>query len=235
MFCAFIRLKPQQKPGVPILFFKFGFRRRDGFPNVDSWREKKRAMKLGSGRYQQRRRCDSHYHMILAVQFDGSSDEAGISRVSPPPQRVTDYDHSVRARNFLSRSKPSAEGRRNSEEIKEVHRDPRAPYSLRFAIPGQIPSALLQGGDCRKRSVRLTPLQVILDASGKAQAPLWYDDLDAIDPFSFRVRKRLQQRSVNDAEHRGVRADAQSQRERGRGCEAGGLEQHPRAITRILP
>src|SRR5262249_28564018 len=158
MFGAFIRLKPQQKPGVPILFFQFGFRRRDGFPNIDSWREKKRAMKLGSGRYQERRSGDSHNHMILAVQFDGSSDEVGISRVSPPPQRVTDYDHSVRAWRFLFRSESPAERRRNSEEIKEVHRDPRATYSLRFAIPGQVPSALLQGGDCRKRSVRLTPL-----------------------------------------------------------------------------
>src|SRR5262245_15931641 len=104
MFGAFISLEPQQKPGVEILSFQFGFRRRNGFPNVDSWSEKKRAMKLGSGRYQQRRRCDSHYHMILAVQLDGSSDEVRISRVAPPPQRVTDYDHFVRARRFLFRS-----------------------------------------------------------------------------------------------------------------------------------
>src|SRR5262249_10465874 len=125
-----------------------------------------------SGRNQQRWSGDSHYHMILAVQFDGSSDEVGISPVAPSPQRVTDYDHSVRARRFLFRSESPAKRRGDSEEIKEVHRDLRAPYSLRFAIPGQIPSALLQGGDRGKCSVRLTPLQVILDASGKAHAPL---------------------------------------------------------------
>src|SRR5262249_22848978 len=184
MFGAFIGLESQQKPGVPILFFQFSFRRRDGFPNVDSWRKKKRAMKLGSGRNQERPSGDSHYNMILAVQFDGSSDDVGISRISPSPQLVTDYDNSVRAWRFLFRNESPAERRRDSEELKEVRRDPRAPSSLRFAIPGQVPSALLQGGDRRKCSVRLTPLQVILDASGQAQAPLRYDDLDAIDPFS---------------------------------------------------
>src|SRR5215468_7698331 len=126
MFGAFIGLEPQQKPGVPILFFQFGFRRRDGFPNVNSWREKKRAMKLGSGRNQQRRRGDSNYNMLLAVQFDGSSDEVGISRVSPSPQCVADYDHSVRAGRFLFRNESPAERRRNSEKIKEIRRDPRA-------------------------------------------------------------------------------------------------------------
>src|SRR2546428_3020164 len=166
MFGAFMRLKPQQKPGVPILFFKFGFRWRDGLPNIDSWGEKKRAVKLGSGRNQQRWSGDSHYHMIQAVQFDGSSDEVGISPVAPSPQGVTDYDHSVRARRFLFRSESPAKRRRHSEEIKEVHRDASAPYSLRFALPGQVPSALLQGGDCRKCGRRITPLQVILDASG---------------------------------------------------------------------
>src|SRR5262249_25862267 len=82
---------------------------------------------------------------------------------------------------------------------------------------------------------RLTPLQVILDAPRNAQAPLRYEDLDAIDPFRFGIRKRFQQRGVNDTEYRGVRADAQRQRERGRGRETGRFEQHPRPIPRVPP
>src|SRR5262245_25894953 len=121
MFDAFIGLEPQQKPGVKILFFQFGFGRRDGFPYIDSWGEKKHAMKLASGRNQQRRSGDSHYNMSLAVQLDGSSDEVWISRVSPSPQRVADYDHSVRAGRLLFRNESPAELKRDSEEIKEVH------------------------------------------------------------------------------------------------------------------
>src|SRR5262245_11022985 len=235
MFGAFIGLESQQKPGVEVLSFQFGWRRRNGFPNVNSRSEAERAMKLGSGRNQQRWRRDSNYQMILAVQLDGSAHEVRISPVTPPPQRVTDDDHFVRARRLFFRSESPAERRRDSEEIKEIHRDTSAAYSLRFAIPGQIPSARLQGGDCRKRSVRPTPLQVILDASGNAQAPLRYADLDGVYPFRFGIWKRLQQSGVDDAEHRGVGADAQRQRERGRGGEAGSLEQHSRAIPQVLP
>src|SRR5262245_4226711 len=129
--------------------------------------------------------------MILAVQLDGSADEVGIGPVSPPPQRVTDYDHFVRARRFLLRSESPTKRRRDSEELKEVRRNIRASPSLRFAIPGQIPSARPQRGDGRKRSARLTPLQVILDAPRKAQAPLRYDDLDGIDPFRFTIWERF--------------------------------------------
>src|SRR5215813_13439601 len=126
--------------------------------------------------------------MIPAVQFDGSAHEVWVSPVATSPQRVTDYDHSVRPRYFLIQSEARAKRRRDSEEIKEVHRDLRALDSLRLAIPGQIPPARSQGGDRRKCVGRLTPLQVILDASGHAQAPLRYDDLDAIDPFRLRIR-----------------------------------------------
>src|SRR5262249_35860520 len=147
MFDAFIGLEPQQKSGAEILVFQFGFGRRDRFPNINSWGEMKHAMKLAPGRNQQRRSGDSHHNMILAVQLDGSSDQVGISRVSPSPQRVTDYDHSIRAGRFLFRIESPTERRRDAEEIKEIRRDPSASYSLRFAIPGQIPSVLLQGGD----------------------------------------------------------------------------------------
>src|SRR5262249_38231916 len=69
----------------------------------------------------------------------------------------------------------------------------------------------------------------------KVQATLRYSDLEAVDPVRFGVRKRFQQRGVNDAEYRGVRADAQRQRERGRGRETGGFKQHPRAVPSVLP
>src|SRR5215475_2674627 len=104
--------------------------------------------------------------MILTVQLDCSAHETGIGAVSPSPQPVTDYDHIVRAGDFLFQGESPAERRRDSEEFKEVRRDTRASYSLWLAIPGQLPSARLQGCDRRKRGIRLTPLQVILDAPG---------------------------------------------------------------------
>src|SRR5215475_3290240 len=174
--------------------------------------------------------------MILTAQLYCSAHEIGISAVSPSPQRVADYDHIVRTWRFLLRSESPAERGGNSEQLKEVRRDARASYSLRLAVPGQIPSACLQCGDRRKCSVRFTPFEIILDAPGKARAPLpSEDDLDGVDPFRFGIRKRFQQGSVDDAEYRGVRADAQRQRERGRGGEAGSSEQHPRAVTQVLP
>src|SRR5262249_37524900 len=104
--------------------------------------------------------------MILTVQLDCSAHETGIGAVSPSPQRVADYDHIVRPWRFLFDGESPAERRRDTEELEEVRRDARASDSLRLAISGQIPSACLQCGDGRKRRVRLTPLQVILDATG---------------------------------------------------------------------
>src|SRR5215468_827367 len=104
--------------------------------------------------------------MFLTVQLDCSAHETGIGAVSPSPQPVADYDHIVRAWRFLFQDESPAERWCDSEEFKEVRRDARASYSLRLAIPGQIPSARLQGCDGRKRGIRLTPLQVILDAPG---------------------------------------------------------------------
>src|SRR5262245_443769 len=192
MFGAFIGLEPQQKPRIPNLSFQFGFRRRNGFPNVNSWSEAERTVKLGSGRNQQRWIGDSYHHMILAVQLDASADEVGISSVTPSPQCVTDYVNSVRARRFLFLSESPAKRGRDSKELEEVRRNMGAAHSLGFAISGQIPSTRPQSGDGRKRSVRFTPLQIILDTPGKAQVPLRYDDFDAVDPFRFGIRKGFQ-------------------------------------------
>src|SRR5215510_2424332 len=41
--------------------------------------------------------------------------------------------------------------------------------------------------------------------------------------------------SIDDAEHRRVRADAQAQRKRDNQCEARFFRQHSRAVTQVLP
>ena len=44
-----------------------------------------------------------------------------------------------------------------------------------------------------------------------------------------------EQDSVDDAENRGVRADAEREGEYGDGCECRALSQHPRAKNQVLP
>jgi hypothetical protein len=54
------------------------------------------------------------------------------------------------------------------------------------------------------------------------------------EPIGFPDRDRLQHRDVHEAENRGVRADAESEREYGDCGECRALHQHPQAVAEVL-
>src|SRR5205085_10082617 len=54
------------------------------------------------------------------------------------------------------------------------------------------------------------------------------------DAFGVRERRRTEENAVHQAEDRGVRADAESERENGNRGKTFVLEEHPEAITKIL-
>jgi len=49
------------------------------------------------------------------------------------------------------------------------------------------------------------------------------------------IRQRPEQRGVDDAENRSVRADSERQRQRGDQREAGMFQQHSRSVSQVLP
>ena len=57
---------------------------------------------------------------------------------------------------------------------------------------------------------------------------------DDREPIGIAVRQRLQQQRVDDAEDRGVRADAERQRGDGDEAEARRAQQQPRAVAKVL-
>src|SRR5262245_61102075 len=54
------------------------------------------------------------------------------------------------------------------------------------------------------------------------------------EPLRVFERHGPQQQSVDDAEHRGVRADAQAERDNGYNSESALLQQHSRAVAQVL-
>ncbi len=69
---------------------------------------------------------------------------------------------------------------------------------------------------------------------GVGEEPVGRAIADRDETIRIGIRKRTQQDGVHDGEDRGVRADAERQREDGRGGEAGCAPQHAQAVADVL-
>ncbi len=166
----------------------------------------------------------------LSLYF--AADDVGLTRKSGLPEIVADDRHRMSARrHIVGRGEQPAACGADAEEVEEVARDDEAADEL-----GGV-AGIEAGGDAAPPGESLEHLAVIAQrrVEGVREHVADVAAVHVGEPFGVRDREPLQQRGIDEAEHRGVGADAQREGEHRRRGEAGLLTQHPDRIAHILP
>ena len=128
----------------------------------------------------------------------------------------------------LAREQPPA-GRLDAEHVEEVAGDDEAAHELRRV------AGVKAGGDAAPARQRLERRRMVAQrlvlriGEDPAGPPVHVDEALAV-----RHRQALEERGVDQAEHRGVGADAERQRQHGGDRESRLLAQHPCGVAQIV-
>ena len=172
-------------------------------------------------------------HVRIAAEVDGGSDDGRIRCETVRPGAVAQQHDALRAGpRFLLQEEPP-HVRRHSEQREQRRRDPGAAQGGAAPLGGGSPvggellerlGVLLQQGH---RAVRQEHVRKVFQGDGLLA--------DAHDGAGIRVRQRPQQDAVDDAEHGGVRPDAQREDEHHGGREAGTSPQAADRVAQVAP
>ena len=171
--------------------------------------------------------------MRLAVEVDEGPDDVRIRSEAPRPHAVTEQHHAVRAFPcFLLREEPPQPGSR-PQQWEQRRRDAGAGQG--GAVETRRP-----GGDLLVAGELLERLGALVEHGHRAvrqphvrSAARPQRLTDANDRVGIGVRQRPQQDAVDDAEHRGVRAQAQREHQRHAGREPGASPQAADGVAQV--
>ncbi len=171
----------------------------------------------------------------FAIEPDRLPIQARSVAKAPPPQRVAQHHNTVIAVNALFAREPAPLRRIDAEQREEIRIHPCADHPLRLFIAGDVVITRAVSREMREALIALLPFAVIGHRGAYiSRAARHIHRQQPRQLFRFRIWQRTQQHGIDDAEDRRVRADAQRQREDGNQGESGILQQHSRAVTKIL-
>ncbi len=162
----------------------------------------------------ERRRDDADHGERHAIQRHRGANRRRIAVETPLPRLVRDHhDRLHRTGSALFFGEEAAALRLQPQHVEKRSCRKRAGETLRFVHAGQVDALWKEQGH-RVDDAALPDLFVFEIGEQPARkrrrsAP------DVDDPIGVRIRQRPQQHGVDDAEHRGVGADAERQRQDG--------------------
>src|SRR5262249_44674084 len=172
--------------------------------------------KLESGRHY------TYDHIRFAVERDGLVQNAGIAAETPLPQAVAQNDDFILAWLFLFRGEASPARGIHAHQLEEVGRHSDGANFFGFALASEVYTQAPNPGHPLKSFILIAPVlkirvgrDVITDSLPTVVHP------DHCQLFRLRIRQRAQQHTVDDAEDRRVRANAQAERDDGDECKTG--------------
>ena len=169
-------------------------------------------------------RHHANHRVRLAVEHDRFANDRGIAAIAATPERLAQDDHAAAVGN-VARGEHSADGVR-AGKLAERRQDGRDVNAGGWAIAVLSGAVLVHVGlECLERSGILLPgpneLHFGQDhdahAGGVAARRLEIHERHAV---RIRVRQRMQQQRVDDAEHGGVGPNTQRQRDDRNGSPA---------------
>ena len=148
-----------------------------------------------------------------------------IGAVAARPQPVAQDDDAIAARVLFVRQERAAEHRPDAEHLEEARGDAQARRPARLRRAGEVVAACRPSRTARgcRTTAALEPVAVVRHRDDVDVAPGSVRGPSTSSPAAPASGNgsRLQQRRVDDAEHRRVGADAEGQREDGDEREAG--------------
>jgi len=171
--------------------------------------------------------------VLLVTERDRLANDVLIAGELFLPESIAQDRHQRRAESILIGCEIPTERRPRAHHAEVIRRDQPPRQTLRLTSAGQrrLPAArerhrlerLAARAPVQKVRVRDHPRRNLL-------VPLRHPD----QPVGVFERQRTEQHCIDDAEDRGVRANAQRKREYSHNCEALVLEQHSHTKPQVL-
>ena len=178
-------------------------------------RQRRPRFHVGAGREFERRRHHADDGVGNGVELDGLPDDRRIPRQHARPEAVAEHDDAILADDGFVRGERPPQRRLALEDVEQIGRRLHRRHVLRIA------GALVGVVDVPVRGERFKALRLALPVfeGGNGDGPLIAvridlpQDRDLLGRF---VRERIEDDGLDDAEDRGIRANAERQRQRSR-------------------
>src|SRR5262249_31764940 len=195
-----------------------------------------RRPNLGIARkFEIRRHYADNYRRRAVASFERAAHNPGTAAVALPPEAVTEDDYAWAVHQSLFIGERAPQHRLYAESREEINRHSCAGndlYAFRFLQPD--PAARIHGQLLERPALLLPIPEVRWRSPIGALLFLWIERFYGHESSRI-VRKPPQQRGVDDAEDRRVRADAKRKCEYHNQRETGILHQYSRAVAQVLP
>src|SRR5437667_6168222 len=166
--------------------------------------------------------------------LESPAEDSRITAEPRLPPGVADYQDIFNSRLALLRRQPAAERRLRVKKLEELGRDPAAPDMLEELLADELDRI---GVVCSQLLERIpVPDQFLNEKRADATHPGVPEvDLVELDELLLVLAGNgVEQVRIHHAEDRGRRTDAQRQRERGHGGEAGILLQLAEGVAHVI-
>ena len=177
----------------------------------------------------------SHHHVLLAVDLDIAADEAVITAEPALPQSVTQKRDPRAAGAVLLRQERPAERGLDSEQREQVPAGGIAVHFLRVAFAGQAVRSPGHRSHVGENAVLLLPIDKV-GGGGRVLRETHVAGVlpDHGQPVGIVIGQWTQQHGFHDAEHSGVRADAQRHEDHSDCAKGGALPEHSPAVLHVF-
>src|SRR2546430_1560728 len=180
-------------------------------------------------------RRDSHDRERMAVDKELGAEHGRIEIMFLPVGVADDRDRRVAAERFLFRREGASAGEGNAENGKIIRADDSTKGAPRVALLAESDHSEVVGHDIGEDGV--LGADVLVSRVGKAairfRVPfVLRENLD--DFLRLRIRRRREEHRVDEAEHGGIRADAERENDGSRGRKSWRLEKLAESESKIV-
>ena len=175
---------------------------------------------------------NAHNHRLHAVLGNRFPDDRRIASEPVCPNSVGQHQA---GRWLFAVREQCAEQRLQTQHRHQVGRNPVDAGRFGFSVEGEDSIPLLKSRDALERSALPLPVEHVQSRTARVrQAEVRVEGSDAHEPVRIAIRQRAEQHGVHDAEDRGVRPDAQGEREHGHGGETGAFEELAKSEAKVV-
>src|SRR3984957_18555374 len=193
----------------------------------------KRDQNVGSLEELKARRQNADKCVRLRIERYRLADPIRGTAKAALPERVADHGYGRTADAVFLRKKRAADDGRDAQKREKPGGDVPAFESLRLASAGDREICKAGGFHGFEGAALVAPVFIVLVRGGdRREHGVAFDDQH--DVRGIAVGERAKQHAIDDGEDRGVRANAESEREDGDNRKARILEKHPDAIFQIV-
>ena len=196
-------------------------------------RERYVRVRLHESKPQPRRRDPDHREVAVA-ELEPSSQDARVAAESPLPERVAQHGDGRTVWPGFRLGERAADGWRHAEGLEQAGGRLRDGDLLGALAPEQVGGNHLDQCQRLERLRARAPLEEVqrMHRDGRLRIRRLFPERD--EATGIRIRQRTQQHRVDEAEDRGVCADAERQREHGDHREARALAKRAQGVSCVL-